>query len=1276
MIFIKKIGWIFLFLIFVLIGICTFLLNTSIGMHLICVGVTYFVPGLTFHSVFGNWKNFNINYIEYHIPIGIIKINRCDVILNYKSIFNKKMCVDYFFAEGIFINAYQVNTIKEKIKKNNLIQMNNFFSFLKFLIFKHIILSNVHIVSNNFILELKKIENMGVVLHKNNLLTILSTHVKGVFLNIVTANIFNTPVKATRFYRYYNLWGVKNILKILSNELLITLPHFDISLGLLIKEIKGQDFYIFGINDYKYKIDNFFLKASLFDQELNMHLDINSLYGCLNTISCVIFKENWPVNVTANYIIFNSNKNNNNIDQNINKVHLDISGSLFNEICLCCSFLNAISTVNMLLKTKIMQRGIPINIHIFGINIPFSYLEKNKYVIERFDFYLNGEMRNYYVQIISKLRNFQDLLVHIIMNAQGNYSGCTISGLKIKALNMFFELKGSVNWVNIISWNNVLILHKINILQKFFKYPIELSGTAIFQGCLYADTWTAMISNINIKGHVRNSRILCTGALYKNIIGQWIVPELSVRWGSNMLTMKGELKKNYNFDLILKVPHCNSIVPMLHGSVYSIFKARGSIKSPVLLSQVDIHSLRWSNKNFFINRLIFNSKIHCDSNISSDFFLQMNIKRCNSLLLYKLISKGQGNIKQHNVNIILHCNKKYCGELNFFGNFDFFRKIWSGKIHKMNIITPTETWKLSKNVGFLYQHIGRKITVDTHFWESINCCIPVYNVYKTNVLKRINTIFKYYNTMPVQTDFSIKEIDVHMIRIHCMDCFWIAGDKLPQGTILLSGTQLRIKSSNGIEIISRQLNNINMKVILKKSDICCQWDSAITSDSYTNGMFKINYLCNKPEILGNIYIYNVSLEFFSSLLFQSERCVQGLLNVNLRIFGSTNIPEIYGVIQLQNMKINKYYIPISIKSNRLLINFFKDHAVLNGVIETDHKRFVFLNGNIIHINSIYNMKIFLTIEGNQIDFCLSPGIRLKISPNIVCIINARTVCIRGKIDIPWARITAPRDFLKNTVDISSEEIILDSNLNPILVDSKNLSIFTFSEISISLGEDVNFNGFGLHIKLKGNIVAGYGKNGFMLTGHVDIPSGFCSIYGHHLVIKKGQLLFYGTLNQPYLDIEAIRDSSSATDETIMGVRITGMINQLKVEIFPSTSSFSQREIISYLLGSHAMISSYTDTNVITSLLIGMSTSHVEKFINRIGKIVGVRNLTLNTQNVGTTPLVVLSGFIAPGLQIKYGIGIFDLSTTITMRYCLSSQFYLEATSGNYQALDLLYRFGF
>lgn len=53
-----------------------------------------------------------------------------------------------------------------------------------------------------------------------------------------------------------------------------------------------------------------------------------------------------------------------------------------------------------------------------------------------------------------------------------------------------------------------------------------------------------------------------------------------------------------------------------------------------------------------------------------------------------------------------------------------------------------------------------------------------------------------------------------------------------------------------------------------------------------------------------------------------------------------------------------------------------------------------------------------------------------------------------------------------------------------------------------LGDDISFSGVGLYVKLQGKLVVGYDKNGLILTGNINVPSGNFVIYGYYWIVKK------------------------------------------------------------------------------------------------------------------------------------------------------------------------------
>ena len=99
-------------------------------------------------------------------------------------------------------------------------------------------------------------------------------------------------------------------------------------------------------------------------------------------------------------------------------------------------------------------------------------------------------------------------------------------------------------------------------------------------------------------------------------------------------------------------------------------------------------------------------------------------------------------------------------------------------------------------------------------------------------------------------------------------------------------------------------------------------------------------------------------------------------------------------------------------------------------------------------------------------------------------------------------------------------------------------------------------------------------------------------------------------------------------------------------------------------------------NARTTTLIGLSLAKSGRVVGELGEAFGVQDLQLDTAGSGDDSQVTVSGYIMPGLQAKYGIGIFDSVGEFTVRYRLMTDLYVEAVTGVSSAVDILYQFEF
>lgn len=447
------------------------------------------------------------------------------------------------------------------------------------------------------------------------------------------------------------------------------------------------------------------------------------------------------------------------------------------------------------------------------------------------------------------------------------------------------------------------------------------------------------------------------------------------------------------------------------------------------------------------------------------------------------------------------------------------------------------------------------------------------------------------------------------------------------------------------------------------------WLMSLANNGSLSGKVQVSDPQGARGLSGQVSINNVSLALLQPVLQKKEQA-EGMLNADLKLAGTAQSPRILGRLALDRLRLNTQWTPVVVKEGQLVMNFNGTSSDLNGTIQTE-KGSLALGGS-ADWRRPEALRAAITAKGDRIRISMPPTVSLDVSPDIVFEATPSLLTLNGSVSIPWARIVV-EEVPATATGVSSDEVMLDNSRQPI--QTKTASIPINSNLTIHIGNNVAINAFGLKARLQGDLKVAQDKKGLGLNGQVNIPSGQFRAYGQDLIIRKGVIQFAGPADQPLLNLEAIRNPESTENDVTAGVRVTGLASEPKVEIF-SDPAMSQQAALSYLLRGQGLDSGGGDSDMMTSMLIGMGVAKSGKLVGQIGEAFGVKNLSLDTQGVGDSSSVVVSGYIMPGLQVKYGVGIFDSLATLTLRYRLMPRLYLEAVSGIDQALDVLYQFEF
>jgi translocation and assembly module TamB len=394
------------------------------------------------------------------------------------------------------------------------------------------------------------------------------------------------------------------------------------------------------------------------------------------------------------------------------------------------------------------------------------------------------------------------------------------------------------------------------------------------------------------------------------------------------------------------------------------------------------------------------------------------------------------------------------------------------------------------------------------------------------------------------------------------------------------------------------------------------------------------------------------------------------LSSALRFSGPLMHPMVHGNLRIDQILAQGDFTPVEIHDGQVELTFSGYQAMLTADLESADGR-VSVNGE-GQWRDLQAWSSRMNIRSDELLVSIPPSAEIKIRPDLQIQAAPGEAKISGDIYLPWARVEV-EELPPSAVSVSSDEVLLDNNLQPVKRDNP-MPLKVETDVNVHIGDHFRLAAFGLQGTLSGLLNISQKDQAPFVVGDVEIHDGTYQSFGQDLVINEGTILMNGPVDQPYVAIEAVRNPENIQDNVTAGIKVTGPARQPEIEVF-SDPEMPQANALSYLLRGRALDAESGD-NSMTMTLIGLSLAQSGKIVGEIGEAFGVSDLQLDTAGSGENSQVTVSGYVLPGLQVKYGVGIFNSLGEVTIRYRLMQDLYLEAVSGLTSTVDLLYQFEF
>ena len=793
-----------------------------------------------------------------------------------------------------------------------------------------------------------------------------------------------------------------------------------------------------------------------------------------------------------------------------------------------------------------------------------------------------------------------------------------------------------------ISWDTALDLSAINPAYWVAELPGTLAGPLRSKGEMKNDK-LSLNADLDLKGKLRGQPAVIQ-AKAEGGGEQWNLNALQIRLGDNSINGKGSLQQKLAGQIDIKMPRLAQLWPQLRGQLNGRIDVAGTLKAP----QGKL-GLQGTQLAFDDNRLqSLNLDVTLDSAQRAKIDLKGSGIQAGDTSLGTLTASGQGDIKNQKLSLDLQGPQLKLA-LGLDGALD--KGNWRGRLASGDIQSGGQDWKL-QGPAKLERLADGKITVGAHCWMSgpASLCGEDQRLMPEPKLR-----------------FHLKQFPIESLAQWLPKDFAWKGSlnadlqldlpaSGPNGQISIdaSGGTLRMKEKDQWLDFPYQTLKLTSKLTPKRIDTDLNFVGGKLGELMVQA--QINPLPKNKPLTGSFRLSGLDLSVARPFVPMIEK-LTGRLNGSGTISGGLLAPQVNGSLLLSDGEVSGAELPMTLQALQLRAVIAGETVQLNGDWKSGKAGQGTLNGNIAWGQALV---VDLTLKGSQLPVTVEPYAKLEVAPDLKISMKGDELAIAGKVLVPKGEITI-RELPPSTVKVSDDVVIVGQQ-----TEEGKPPLAMKMDIDVEVGADkLSFAGFGLTANVQGHVHIG---DNLDTRGELWLNDGRYRAYGQRLTVRRARLLFAGPLDQPYLDVEAIRQ----TDDVIAGIRLSGSAEQPTTQIF-SEPAMSQEQALSYLVLGRPLSTNGEDNNMLAQAALGLGLMGSSGVTSGLAKNLGIQDFQLDTQGSGNATSVVASGNISEKLSLRYGVGVFEPANTIALRYKLSKKVYLEAAGGVASSLDIFYK---
>ncbi|EKE69244.1 translocation/assembly module TamB domain-containing protein [Gallaecimonas xiamenensis] len=865
-----------------------------------------------------------------------------------------------------------------------------------------------------------------------------------------------------------------------------------------------------------------------------------------------------------------------------------------------------------------------------------------------------GSLQDYRLQLDTAASGPSLPLTTLAMAGQGDLKSLELKTLTLKPPSGELAVSGRLSWQEGVDWQGQLALTDVDPGLWVDSLAGNVSGTLQSRFHLQGQQWQ-LWAQPALSGTLAGFPLALAGKvqLDQALAGQL---ELVLDNGPNRLDAKGALGEQLALAGKVQVTDLGLYHKALRGGLNGDWQLAGPKAAPELKLSLAAQQLGYDDLDAKDLNLKAEAKLGPKPQGQLNLALA-SLTQGAALALNDIHLDAGGSEADHQLKLRF-AGEPVAGALTLKGQLA--GSDWQGQLADAEFDTPLNQWRLDQPVALAWQQGQGRLSA--HCWRSGDAALCL------DAAKA--------SAKAGQGGLRIQGLELARLQPWLPEQFKWDAALSGQATFAWQGGQphfnAHLATSPGT--LSAGPNQASYQSLSLDANMK---DALLTArlafDSQQLGQLALDARVEDPQqqrrLAGDLRLKGLKLDWLAPLL-PEVHSLSGEVNGEGQLAGSLNQPLFFGHLALAEgaVRTESDMVTVTELSTRLDVQGAK--AALSGSAKLGAGQLT-LSGNMDW--SALPIRGQVQIKGDQLEAGYPGYGKVRVSPDLHLDLGEATR-LEGEIAIPWARIEV-KELPASAVSLSKDVVVITKD--PELEEVPVSAPFAM-RVKVSLGDDVRLKALGLKTKLKGELrVTQQPQRALRGNGEIRLVDGTYKAYGQNLVIRTGSILFSGALDSPNLNVEAVRNSASMSDSSIVvGVRVTGEAAAPKLEVF-SEPDMPQSEQLSYLLRGKGLDSdSGQDGNLAQSMLLSAGVSQVGGVVTGVAESIGFSDVAIDTSGSGDGTQVNISGYLLPGLQLEYGVGVFNSVGEVRLRYELLPRLYLQAVNGLNQALDIFYKFEF